>query len=439
MRCPQGVAESVRVSQNARGDSVAAWVEKGCGASGRVLAVSRTAGHPWGRVRTMGRTSADDVEVALDARGGATLAWTRVEDGDYYGQEAAIVVASRSPGRSFRRPRVLDKHGARPVLAGNARGEEILAWKHLFLPVKSAHNGVMVAAIRGARTARFAHPQALSGPLAGTPIGSGAEESAVTDLQAAIAPDGAAVATWARASGSGSRAVEATMREPGGRFGSPLQVSDAVASGNLASSAAIADARDAIVAWTTNASDSQDGVFAARWNGQAFTAPTTLMSAQGQAPGALFFDLHALLSRRGTATLWWDDHTGCLAAGDYVIATLPLSGPSGAPRPATPPNTTTGSFAATLDRQDRVVKAWSTGRTIETDRYGNCRFESTELQWSINDGPTFAGPASGPRWFQTQAFAADPGPPTIIWQNHGRLLMMTLDQSGSTSTSTPTS
>lgn len=445
-KCHHSVATAFRFVQNTRGDAVAAWDERDCGASGRILAVSRSAGHPWGHVRVMASATTYWLQAALDARGGATLAWTPTPN-DYFDNAAKVIVATRSPGGSFGKPRVIDRHGEDPVLAANASGETVLAWQHLFTPVTvpTGHAGVVVAAIREPNAARFAPPQTLSSRLVLIQNEFGGHSPVSAEIQAAIAPDGAAVASWTRTDGTTSdccTSVEAALRLPGRRFGSPIPVSAPRRYQQPEPSVvAIANARDAIVAWTTGntKADASGTVSASRWDGQAFQAPTALMRTDEQPPGTFFFDLHVLLSALGTATLSWDLPEGCLPGVNYVIATLPPAGPSGSPERATPSGLTVGAFAAALDTQDRVVTVWSGGTTVETDRYGNCQFKPANLSLSIDNGPTIGGPRSGPKTFDAAAFTAAPGPPTVTWQTHDRLYMMTLSQANVTQRPTPAS
>src|SRR5689334_17246792 len=81
--CPNGFGTSMRAAQNARGDVLVAWIERGCGVlrnRWRLVTVSGRVGRRFGRPRLLasGEFNANlELGTALDARGGATIAWTR--------------------------------------------------------------------------------------------------------------------------------------------------------------------------------------------------------------------------------------------------------------------------------------------------------------------------------------------------------------------------
>ena len=106
--------------------ALVAWIEIGCRGGAydmrwRLVAVSRRAGHRFGLPRIIHSGGAWDgleLDIALDARGGGTIAWARRPQEAF--RDTGILVSTRRPGRRFTRPRLVDAHAATPQLAAGA-------------------------------------------------------------------------------------------------------------------------------------------------------------------------------------------------------------------------------------------------------------------------------------------------------------------------------
>jgi hypothetical protein len=427
------------LEQNARGDELAVWVERNCASQARVVAVSREAGHRWGQPRRLGIADPQNpqrqVAAAIDGLGGATIVWTRPR-GTLFAPESELMVTTRWPHARFGAAKPLDRRGGAFALAANASGETILAWQRMGPPSSRAAEGRVVAAIRRAGASAFGHAQTLSGPLVDITNSFGGHNGVQALPSLAVAPDGTAVAAWTRTDGSASdccTSAEAAIVPPGGRFGAPtrLQPPQRYAQ-NEQTAVAVSSRDDAVVAWETPAykDPGQDGLFAARWSGHAFSDPTTLVRLADLLPGAGLFDPRAALSPDGTATIWWSGLAGnCQQEAPYRAVALPPSGPVGAVRTISPgsPGTGVADFDLRPDPQGRLVSIWFTGRTIETDRYGNCVLQIGSVEGSIDGGPTIAAPVTAGRAGPARLGRAASGP-TIIWAAGRRILATTLDE-----------
>ena len=345
MTCPKGLVEELRVAQNARGDAIVAWVEQNCRKGGndrrwRVLAVSRKPGGRFGRTRIIhsGGYSPDiELDLAIDAKGGATIAWTRVpEEGLAAPFDPALLVSTRRPGSRFGKPRLLDRHAATPKLAINAAGETVLVWRRL-RPVNTSlrsvlgSNVLVRAAIRPPASNRFGSPQALFD----VPLRPGI-------LSVAIAADGAALAAWS----DPAAGVRAASRPPGGRFGNPVPVSSQPSNGYQV--VALRDQETGIVAWTTNTA-----AFVSRWDGDGYSAPVLAGSSEYSREPSV------LLGADGGALLEW--HGGlasCYALGARHGVTIPAQGSPGSTAIVSPTNVTYDRFITARGENGAPIRAW---------------------------------------------------------------------------------
>jgi hypothetical protein len=428
--CRRGTATTLQAARNARGDALVAWIERYCGTLDdgrwRVVAVSRRAGHRFGRPRVLhsgGRPWSQQLDIALDARGGGTVAWTREPAYSTAAfRDTALLVATRRPGGRFGRPRLIDEHGGWSDLAANPRGETVLTWVRFIPPNSQQHGGRVVAAIRPPGRTSFGPAQTLSGPVgrAGVPA-------------VAIAPDGAALASWGEDGGAAEccTGVEAAFRPPGGRFGPPTGIS---AVSRLAGQAvAIVNRSAGVVTWTTNPNalppfnpfepQQPGGVFASRWSGQAFSAPVTLLSAFD-----VFSGPDVLLGRDGKSTVeWYQGHRR--ATSDCGLPSrLAITSPTEPPEAAamiSPPNGIQAYFVSALDANNRPIRAWFQATSVDYEKYNNCWIRTSRVGAAINGGPTIHGPeVKGP---SAVAFAAAPArTPMLVWSVRGRVVMSTL-------------
>lgn len=335
--CHRGIVTPVKLAQNARGDIVLAWAEQGCnGPSGvsRVFALSRPAGRHFGAKRMLASTRElsyiSQLGVAIDARGGATIAWNSANAGQ---SRSRVLVATRQQGGRFGAPVSLDEHGLHTAVSGNANGETVLVWQQVSPPGNDAHTGYIVAATRMPGALRFgpahaisdqlhqAHNQYTAFPVAATPTIS-------------VAPDGTALASWTQADGTAldcCTAVEASVRPPGGDFSAPIRLSPALPNTpDTTSGAGVAAHDNAVAAWTTHDTTNfpAGGMFASRWDGHAFSMPIPLMHPEDVDRGTVFSTPEVLLVGDGPPTIRWDEEPGqCNPPPRRVAVTLTTTVP----------------------------------------------------------------------------------------------------------------
>jgi hypothetical protein len=428
--CRNGPATKLQAAQNARGDALVAWTEECAGSYGRwrVVAVSRKAGHRFGRPRIIhsgGRAQSMQLGIALDATGGGTIAWTRTPAYNTVPHpDTALLVATRRPGERFSRPRLIDEHGGWFDLAANPAGETVLTWVHFVPPNSYERPGTVVAAIRPAGVADFGPPRTLSGPSA-----------PVSGIALAIAPDGTALASWTHREGSEAdccTAVEAAIRLPGEHFGALNVISPPAAELNQAPAVAVGHRGSGAIAWTTSQiyrwpplTPKRLGVYASRWDGQAFSVPVTLDSALD-----VFWVPNVMLARDGKATVEWyrgypRSSSICGLASRYAL-TLPATGPPGTPAMISPPNGLQSAFASALDIGDRPIRVWFQGTAVTYEKYNNCAITASRVGAAIDNGPTIHGPAASGGPVDMTLIAAPAATPALVWPVRRRVVMSTL-------------
>lgn len=420
--CIAAYSWPLKVAQNARGDMVIAWIEA-CAGSTRVVAVSRRTGHKFGSARLIAVVhdvgGADDLGVALDAHGGATIAWTSEHQTD---SGATLLAVTRRPGGRFGAPMLLDRDASQPVLATNPAGETLLAWQHNPPAGDTAQNGHVVVAERSAGAQRFGAAQTISGPLFGAHDQNRTWQVGAAPA-VAVAPDGSAIASWTRADGTAAAcctAVEASLRLPDGPFGPPVRLSPALRDSlPTTSSVAIADANDATAAWRTN-TDTFDfadaGMFASRWDDHAFSPPLPLMRPEDPARATSFSTPQLFLASDGTPTVRWDEDTDYCPGPPRRVAVTLKPGTPVTQRSLAPQSKVIAGFDATLDTHNHIVAAWLQPSSVSIDKYYVCYMHKLRIVGSIDTGPPVTGPTVPD---DTEALALAAGrEPTLVWATH---------------------
>jgi hypothetical protein len=436
--CRGGYPTKLQAAENARGDMLVAWVEEGCteldDGRWRVIAISRKAGHRFGRLRSIhsGRTPlAVQLGVALDERGGGTIAWTRTP---MYNSvptafpDTAVLVSTRLAGGRFSRPKLVDEHGGSFDLSANAAGETVLTWVHFAPPNDYYRRGPVVAAIRPAGETRFEAAQTLSGP-----------PPDIASPSAAIAPGGTALVTWAHNDGSADyccAALEASVRPAGRPFG-PIQViAPREAELSLGHAVTLDSSGRGVVAWTTFQTVRYPepprrplGVFASRFDGQSFSAPVTLERGMDAVGSPQVF-----IARDGQATVEWNHgfppggNSTCDVSSRYALA-LPASGSPGQPSTITPAGSgLQPTFVSAQDSRGRLVRAWFEGTSVSSNKIGDCFFKAGRVRASIDGGPVIEVPAFK-RAAEITLLGAPAAKPVLLLSLIGRVLISRLRES----------
>ncbi len=411
----------LKVAQNARGDTVIAWIEA-CAGSTRVIAVSRRAGHKFGSARLIAVVhGSNDLGVALDAHGGATIAWTSEHKTD---SGTTLLAVTRQPGGRFGAPVLLDRDGSQPALATNPAGEMLLAWQHRPPPGDTAQNGYVAVATRAVGSARFGAAQAISGSLFGAQDQYRAWQVDAAPATA-VAPDGSAIASWTRADGTAAAcctAVEVSLRLPNGPFGPPVRLSPALRDSlPTTSGVAIADADNATIAWRTN-TDTFDfadpGMFASSWDGHAFSPARPLMRPEDPARATSFSTPQLLLASDGTPTVRWDEDADYCPGPPRRVAVTLTPGAPVTQQSLAPPNNVIAGFDAALDTRNQMVATWLQPGSVSIDKYYACYMHKLRIIGSIDKGPPITGPTV-PDDTEALTLAAAPGrEPTLVWATH---------------------
>jgi hypothetical protein len=191
-------AYAPEVAMDASGNATAAW-----SSLSRVEAVSHPVGGSWDRTVTVSQRGprAEAFQLAVGARGDAAVV---------YEQNLGLGLATRRPGAHWRAPRPLPGISSlsvdAPRVVIDARGEMIIAWVH-------AQPGKRVQAlVLGANGKPEGPIQTLS------------RKGPITELQIAANADGDAVVVW-REEGKNVRPIEAATRLAGRRFTNAVTIS----------------------------------------------------------------------------------------------------------------------------------------------------------------------------------------------------------------------
>lgn len=419
----------IAAAGNQRGDLLVAWFKRPCRSlRGELLVSTRPAGGRFSRPRVLDRprslTTGKPLDAVLDARGGATVVWTRDDGG--YPIRSRLLAATRPPGRAFEPRQLLDPDGKAPALAGNERGDAAIVWQHAEPAGNPTWTGDVRAAARSVGETLFGARQQLSEPLA-EPRGRYATFRAEARAAVSLGPDGHATAAWTRTDGSAPRcctAVEAAVRAPGAAFALPERVSEPIADAPWITSATATAANGAgTIAWTQQSeTDAPDGVFAARWDGAGFT-PSVLLRAGVRPPS--YIDLQAQPAPDGTTTVGWTEHFSiCSPPPPRYAVTVP---PAGAPAPArsiTPDLYVSGQLAS-LAPDGRLFTVWAQASRVVQDRYNRCWWPDPRVVGAYDGGPAVTGPAldlgSG------LVLAGGPAAvPSVLWVDKRTLLVSSL-------------
>lgn len=202
---------------DARGNALVVWPAYS-GTSSAIRSVTRSAGGRWSRVWTLAGNGSGDVDLAMNARGQALIAW--VESG-------SVRVSTRSPAGRWSPPSLLSPPrdtALNPKVALNDAGAAVVIWRGTptgSLPV------VLEAAIRPAG-GRFGRAHRIGGEVSGA-------------TRVAIGASGEAVAIW-----SNRDALFASARRPGGDFGRP----QALSTSGFGPAVGVDGAGNALAVWT---------------------------------------------------------------------------------------------------------------------------------------------------------------------------------------------
>lgn len=192
-------ATEIRVATGDQGAATVVWLEGALGEQ-TVNAATRTAdGHfkdPVKLTRDGASGSTPDVAAARD--GSATLVFTEREE-----FAVAARIAVREQDGSLSAPASLSAQGRAPRVASAANGAAVLVW--------ATDEGL---------SSRVKPPRGAFGPV--LPLGRPGENAG--DYEAAVGPDGSAVATWVRAD-AGTFTVRAAVLPAGGVFGPATRLS----------------------------------------------------------------------------------------------------------------------------------------------------------------------------------------------------------------------
>jgi len=205
---PGGRAAFPQVAMSPAGAVFVTWQQRLRGHD-RAVVVRRPVGGPWLSPRTLSGSFGDAAwpQVAVDARGDATVVWER--DWADGGRSAALVVR-RSAGGRWTTPMELSlagQPGGGPLVAMDPGGDTLVAWMG-----RQAGHGAVQAVVRPAH--RTWGDVALVSP--------GTRASALGDV--ALAASGSAVVVWHRWDDSTIR-VAAAVRPAGGRWLTPTTLS----------------------------------------------------------------------------------------------------------------------------------------------------------------------------------------------------------------------
>jgi hypothetical protein len=196
-RAPADVFD-LELAAAADGTALAAWV-RWRGRDARLMAAPRRPDGTWWRPRAVpGGRNAAEVELAFDGRGRAVVAWTKGR---------AVKATRRSPSGSWSKPVVLHRtpagrRGSLPrdlELAVNDRGRAVVAWETVDDDRDEAYTRPRVQAVVGTAADTWSRPRTLS-----------RRGLTSTSPEVALDRAGRATVVWADVRRGGSRVAAAS-------------------------------------------------------------------------------------------------------------------------------------------------------------------------------------------------------------------------------------
>ncbi|MCO5315232.1 MAG: hypothetical protein M9938_03595 [Solirubrobacterales bacterium] len=239
-------------------------------------------------------------QIAFGPDGSATAVWL------YQGQ--GIQAATRPPGGSFGTPQDLVAVGFNaqtPQVGIGADGTTVAVWSR-----SNGSNYVIEAATRPPGGS-FGPPESLS-----------AAGQTANQPQVAVGPDGTTIVIWGRFNGS-NNIIQATVRPPGGNFGTPVDLSAVGASADGPQIAILPDG-SATAVWGRGMNAAARIQASTRPAGGTFGPSTDLSD-----PGLGAFGPQIGVAADGETTVSWSGHHG----GIWTIraAIRPPGGSFGSP------------------------------------------------------------------------------------------------------------
>jgi hypothetical protein len=245
---------------------------------------------------------AHNENVAVDARGHATIVWAT----DAATDQGVVEAVSASPDGRFGSPQAISGRGVwvGPDVGVDSAGNATVLW------ASGSPPSVVVDAASRSSTGSFGAPRPLGPPW-----------HYVNSVQVAVNARGDTVASWVASDGS-TYSRQVAIRPAGGAFGQPEQVS-AVEPYGINPSVALNDRGDVIAVWDTFFGQASAVQAAFRPAGGRFESPVTIAEAPGTAPGGRFLYIsgaRAAIDAHGDATAVWLD-TGTMKASVRRVAT----------------------------------------------------------------------------------------------------------------------
>jgi hypothetical protein len=330
---------SADVATNAAGSSLVAWER-----AGLVQAIARPGrSEPWSAPVDL--SAGRDPVVALDASGGAVVAYTK----GGFPNTIAQAVSRRSQSSGWDDPVTLSSSGNVELtdLAVNAEGDVVAG-----LMSFSGSGYVAEVAYRDAASPTWRPAVGLSDPRGNSPRGT----------NVAIDGVGNAVAVWVRAGPSAVNpvVVASFRRASTGAWEAPVDLAGPFADANP--EVAMDPSGNAVAAWIATRADGNvvtESVQASfRAAGGTWTAPVALST-----PTGLVRDLEVRMDRAGNALAAWIE----VAIGDpaSVQASFRPAGSAAWGPPADVSPTALGSYASgldlALDAAGNAVAVWGGG------------------------------------------------------------------------------
>jgi hypothetical protein len=195
-----GVSSIGKVAVAPDGTAVFAWAQaNAAGTNFDLQYARRLPGGPLEPAVTVpGTVGADQVDVAIDGGGNATIAWQQ-------GGQIRTVLVPRAGGAGSPQT-VAGANGSEPVIAVGHQGRAVVAW----IEGLSTTAPVVKAGVRSGATGNFGGVKTISF--------SGNGASTISDVVAAVGDDGSAAVIWRRFDLTNRNVVEANTRGPSGTF-----------------------------------------------------------------------------------------------------------------------------------------------------------------------------------------------------------------------------